>query len=587
MTVIEPLHAEILQEAGYVYSRSWTKVSVSTAPPELLAEYTPEKAAQQLWEKASAPSRVWVLKEADAVRGVLAVNLETGEIGPLYIDPDFQGKGFGSALLDFACRILPSGISPSLWVVETNQAARRFYSSRGFRETEETKIVDPAIGLRAILCRPAGEENQIKGKTDMTDFAGIYSFSPRLLELAGQAEEKCREAFRRIEEIQAYNEAKVLKGFADNRVSSAHLVGTTGYGYDDMGRDNLDKVFAQAFGAEDALVRHQLVSGTHTLSTALFGVLRAGDTMVSVTGAPYDTMEEVIGIRGGNTGSLREFGVSYRQVELLPDGTPDYAAIEQEAKTAKMVYIQRSRGYSLRPSLTVETIGKMTAAAKKGNPDVIVFVDNCYGEFVETKEPVEVGADLMAGSLIKNPGGGIAPTGGYIAGRHDLVELCGYRATCPGIGRESGCTQDQNRGLYLGFFHAPSAVANAVKTSCFACALFEELGYPTTPKCNDYRTDIIAAIELGSAENLCAFCRGIQAGSPVDSHVTPEPWAMPGYSDEVIMAAGTFTMGASLELSADGPLREPYSVWVQGGLTYNTGKLGILLAAQAMEDAKQ
>ena len=246
----------------------------------------------------------------------------------------------------------------------------------------------------------------------MTDLTGIYSFSPRLLELAERAEEPCREDFRRIEDIEFYNEAKVLEAFSDNRVSSAHLVGTTGYGYDDMGRDTLDRVFARALGAEDALVRHQFVSGTHTLSTALFGVLRAGDTMVSVTGAPYDTMEEVIGIRAGNTGSLKEFGISYRQVELLPDGAPDYAAIEQEAKTAKMVYIQRSRGYSLRPSLTVETIGKMAAAAKKGNPEVIVFVDNCYGEFVETKEPVEVGADLMAGSLIKNPGGGIPPTRG-------------------------------------------------------------------------------------------------------------------------------------------------------------------------------
>ena len=406
-------------------------------------------------------------------------------------------------------------------------------------------------------------------------------------ERIASAERALAPKFDEIDAIAYYNQDKVLNAFREECIALRHFAPSTGYGYGDEGRDALGRVYARAFGAERAIVSPTLLSGTHTLTVALFGVLRAGDTMVSVTGAPYDTMEEVIGIRGGNTGSLREFGVSYRQVELLPDGTPDYAAIEQEAKTAKMVYIQRSRGYSLRPSLTVETIGKMTAAAKKGNPDVIVFVDNCYGEFVETKEPVEVGADLMAGSLIKNPGGGIAPTGGYIAGRHDLVELCGYRATCPGIGRESGCTQDQNRGLYLGFFHAPSAVANAVKTSCFACALFEELGYPTTPKCNDYRTDIIAAIELGSAENLCAFCRGIQAGSPVDSHVTPEPWAMPGYSDEVIMAAGTFTMGASLELSADGPLREPYSVWVQGGLTYNTGKLGILLAAQAMEDAKQ
>ena len=415
-----------------------------------------------------------------------------------------------------------------------------------------------------------------------TDLGDFYHLSPGLLQTACEAEERCREVFQRIEGIAGYNSAKVLKAFGDNRVSAAHLVGTTGYGYDDLGRDNLDRVFAQALGAEDALVRHHFVSGTHTLSVALFGVLRTGDTLVSVTGAPYDTMEEVIGIRGGGTGSLAEFGVHYRQVELLPDGTPDYPAIQEAAKSAKMVYIQRSRGYSLRPSLTVEAIGKIAAAAKAANPEAIVFVDNCYGEFVEKTEPAAVGADLMAGSLIKNPGGGIAPTGGYIAGRKDLVELCGYRLTCPGIGRESGCSLDHNRGLYLGLFHAPEAVANAVKTSCFACALFDLLGYRTTPAFDAYRTDIIAAIELGSPEKLRAFCRGIQAGSPVDAFVTPEPWDMPGYGDPVIMAAGTFTMGASLELSADGPLRAPYSVWVQGGLTYPTGKLGILLAAQAM-----
>ncbi len=417
----------------------------------------------------------------------------------------------------------------------------------------------------------------------MIDYTGLYEFSPELIRLAEEAEKQCREVFRRIDGIAEYNEAKVLKAFTDHRVSAAHLVGTTGYGYDDMGRDTLDAVFAQALGAEDAIVRHNFVSGTHTLTVALFGVLRAGDTVVSVTGAPYDTMEEVIGIRGGGTGSLKEYGIQYRQVELLPSGEPDYPAIEEAAKGTKMVYIQRSRGYSLRPSLTVETIGKIAQAAKKGNPDAVVFVDNCYGEFVEKSEPVSVGADLIAGSLIKNPGGGIAPTGGYIAGRKDLVELCGYRLTCPGIGREAGCTLDQNRGMYLGLFHAPSAVAAAVKTSCFGAALFGKMGFKANPAYDAPRTDIIAAIELGSPEKLCAFCRGIQKGSPVDSHVTPEPWAMPGYEDPVIMAAGTFTMGASLELSADGPIRAPYSVWMQGGLTYGTGKLGLLLAAEEME----
>ena len=422
----------------------------------------------------------------------------------------------------------------------------------------------------------------LEGTNNMIDYTGLYEFSPRLLSLADRAEEQCREVFRRIEDIAAYNEGKVLKAFTDHRVSAAHLLGTTGYGYDDMGRDTLDAVFAQAVGAEDALVRHNFVSGTHTLTVALFGVLRTGDTVVSVTGAPYDTMEEVIGLRGEGNGSLKDFGVSYRQVDLLEDGSPDFETISEAAKGAKIVYIQRSRGYSLRESFSVDVIGSMIAAARKGNPDVIAVVDNCYGEFVEKVEPTAVGADLIVGSLIKNPGGGIAKTGGYIAGRKDLVELCSYRLTCVGMGKEVGCTLSESRSMFLGLYFAPSVVASAVKTSVFALSLFDLLGFAVYPSYDAYRTDIIAAIALTNRDRLIAFCQGIQKGSPVDSFVSPEPWDMPGYESEVIMAAGAFTLGASIELSADAPLREPYAVWLQGGLTYNTGKIGILLAAQEM-----
>lgn len=410
----------------------------------------------------------------------------------------------------------------------------------------------------------------------------FFSIDGKLLKLAQQAEVEAQEAFAQIEENSAYNEAKVLKAFIDNRVSESHFAGSTGYGYGDRGREALDAVFAQALGAEDALVRHNFVSGTHALTTALFGVLRAGNTMVSITGKPYDTMEEVIGIRGEGNGSLKDFGVSYRQVDLLENGEPDYDQIPEVVKGAKVVYLQRSRGYSLRPSFTIEVIGKMIAAARSTNPDAIVVVDNCYGEFVEKKEPLAVGADLIIGSLIKNPGGGIAETGGYIAGRKDLVELCSYRLTCPGMGKEVGCTLGQSRSMFMGLFFAPSVVANALKTSCFALKLFELLGFEVYPKCGDPRTDIIAAIQLGTPEGLVAFCQGVQKGSPVDAFVAPEPWDMPGYDSEVIMAAGAFTLGASIELSADAPLKEPYAVWLQGGLTYASGKTGILLAAQSM-----
>lgn len=411
----------------------------------------------------------------------------------------------------------------------------------------------------------------------------LFEIDEKLILLAKQAEKECREMFVGIDEISDYNGQKVLNAFIDNRVSEGCLNGTTGYGYGDMGRDTADKVFAQAFGGEDALVRHTFVNGTHALSTALFGVLRCGDTMLAATGKPYDTLEEIIGIRGekGN-GSLIDFGIKYVQADLVNDYSPDYDKIAELAKNAKIAYIQRSRGYSLRPSLTVDIIGKIAQTAKSANPDIIVMVDNCYGEFVEKKEPLSVGADLIIGSLIKNPGGAIASTGGYICGRADLVEKCADRLTCVGMGKEVGCSLNQNREMLLGFFMSPQVVASALKTSVFACRFFERLGYRTLPESDETRTDIIASILLENEENLVAFCQGIQKGSPVDSYVTPEAWDMPGYESKVIMAAGAFTMGASIELSADAPIREPFAAWLQGGITYATGKAGVMLAAQEM-----
>lgn len=409
---------------------------------------------------------------------------------------------------------------------------------------------------------------------------GIFDFPQNLIDLANKAENDANAEFKKIDTILESCTQRVLHSFVKNRVSEACLVGSTGYGYGDMGRDVIDKVFADAFECEDALVRHNFVSGTHSLSTALFGVLRPGDIMVSVTGEPYDTLGEVIGIRGNQgDGSLKDFGVKYDQIELLSDGSLDIEAIRKAALSAKMIYVQRSRGYSLRKSISCEEIGEVVKTVKAVNPDVIVMVDNCYGEFVEEHEPTFYGADLMAGSLIKNAGGGIARTGGYIAGRKDLVELCSYRLTCIGMGKEVGCTLGENREMLLGFFYAPQTVANAVKSAVFASKLFTLMGYECIPDSNEIRSDIITAIKLGNAELLCAFCKGIQFGSPVDSFVTPEPWDMPGYDSKVIMAAGAFTGGASIELSADAPLREPFAVWMQGGLTYHSAKLGIMNAA--------
>ena len=408
-----------------------------------------------------------------------------------------------------------------------------------------------------------------------------FQFDPSLLTLAENAERTATAAFAKIEAVERRNAEKVLGAFIRHGVSAAHLQGSTGYGYGDRGRDTLDEIYAEAFGCEDALVRSSLASGTHALAVALFGALRPGDLLLSLTGKPYDTLEEVIGLRGEGAGSLRDFGVRYDEVALR-DGKIDLPAALEKAAGAKVCYLQRSRGYSLRPTLSVTEIGEAARALKAKYPDLIVMVDNCYGEFVGEREPTDVGADLIIGSLIKNPGGAIARTGGYIAGRRDLVELCSYRLTTPGTGKEIGCTLDELRNLYLGFFLAPTVVASALKTAVFAAALFEQLGYKAYPSALEERHDIIQALCLETPQALIAFCEGIQSGSPVDSMATPEPWDMPGYDSQVIMAAGTFTLGASIELSADAPMREPFAVWMQGGITYPTARIGILLAAQRL-----
>ncbi|WP_052446615.1 aminotransferase class I/II-fold pyridoxal phosphate-dependent enzyme [Candidatus Soleaferrea massiliensis] len=407
----------------------------------------------------------------------------------------------------------------------------------------------------------------------------FFKFHETLDRLEPECEQLCGETFARLARIEEHNQRKVLRAFIDNGVSETHFIPTSGYGYGDRGRDCLDKVYAQVFSAEDALVRHNFVSGTHALTTALFGVLRTGDTMVSLTGAPYDTMEEVIGIRGEDTGSLKDFGIEYRQLNLKVDGTPDYEGMADAVKGAKIAYIQRSRGYALRESLHIRDIERIVQIVKKSNPDAAVVVDNCYGEFVEKLEPTDVGADLIVGSLIKNPGGSLAMTGGYIAGRRDLIEKCAYRLTSPGMGKEVGCTLGQNKNMFMGFFFAPHIVNQALKTAVFAACLFEKLGYEVFPKYDADRTDIIQALKIGNPDGLIRFCQGIQSASPVDAFVAPEPWDMPGYESEVIMAAGTFQAGASIELSADAPLREPYAVWMQGGINYISGKTGVLLAA--------
>lgn len=412
----------------------------------------------------------------------------------------------------------------------------------------------------------------------------FFKISEKIAAISYEADNICRAPYAIIDETAEYNACKVLAAFQKHRVSEAHLEGTSGYGYGDRGRDTLDKVFAEIMGAEDALVRHSFVSGTNAITTALFGVLRPGDEMVCLSGMPYDTLRPVIGISGGGFGSLKDFGIKYSQIELDKNGRVELSAISDAVKNAKMAYVQRSRGYSLRPSITIDEIAEIAEIVKESNPDAVLVVDNCYGEFVEKREPTQAGADLIIGSLIKNPGGGIARTGGYIAGRADLVERCAHRMTCPGIGREVGCTLGENKNMYMGIFFAPEVVAAALKTAVFASAIFGKMGYKVLPTPTEMRTDIIQTVILGSGKRLEAFCRGIQRGAPIDSFVTPEAWDMPGYNDRVIMAAGAFNMGASIELSADGPMREPFAAWLQGGLTAATGRLGVLLAARELED---
>lgn len=412
-----------------------------------------------------------------------------------------------------------------------------------------------------------------------------FGISDKTLKLVSEAEESIKEQFKHIENICEINQLRVMKAFADNRVSDSHFVATTGYGYDDLGRDTLDRVYADIMGAEDALVRHNFISGTHTISTALFAVLRPNDILVSITGKPYDTLEEVIGIQGeAGNGSLKDFGVKYVQIDLKHDGTPDLEQIKFTLThmNVKAVTIQRSKGYGWRPTYSAKDIGALIEFVKEISPETICIVDNCYGEFVETEEPTAYGADLIAGSLIKNPGGGLAPTGGYIAGKQKYVELCAYRLTYVGIGKEAGASLGFNRQMYQGLFMAPHVVSQALKAAVLCSAVFEKLGFEVDPKPNEIRHDIIQSIKFGDPDKVTAFCQGIQKGAPVDSFVTPEPWDMPGYSSQVIMAAGAFVQGASIELSADAPIKPPYIAYMQGGLTYESAKLGIMVAADKM-----
>ena len=406
-----------------------------------------------------------------------------------------------------------------------------------------------------------------------------YGFKDEVIDLYNKVNSTIGNDFKEIEETAEYNQIKVLKAFADNRISATHFSSVNGYGYDDMGREAIDKVYAQVFGAEDAMVRHNIVSGTHALSLCLFGILRPGDTVIAVSGKPYDTLEEAIGIRGeAGKGSLKDFGVKYKQVDLKDNGI-DYDGIKKTVTPGtKMVMIQKSKGYDWRPSLTNADIEKICKTVKEIDENIICMVDNCYGEFTEKTEPTQHGADIMAGSLIKNAGGGIVQTGGYVAGRADLVELISYKLNSVGLGKECGATLGMNREFLLGFFIAPHVVSQAIKTAIFASKIFSEAGYEVNPLPGEKRTDIIQAVKLGSAEKLIGFCQGIQGASPVDSYVAPTPYAMPGYGDEIIMAAGAFTQGASIEISADGPIKEPYTAYVQGGITYESGKIAILNA---------
>ena len=422
----------------------------------------------------------------------------------------------------------------------------------------------------------------------MTDTNSIYNqlgVSDQVLRFGQEVLEGLTDQFRRIDQVAEFNQAKVIAAMQKNRVNATHFNLSTGYGYDDEGRDNLERVYADCFGAEAALVRPQITCGTHALALALGANLLPGDELLSPVGGPYDTLEEVIGIRPSPC-SLKEYGVSYRQVDLLPDGGFDYDGIRAAInEKTRLITIQRSKGYATRPSYSVEEIGKLIAFCKECKPDVLCMVDNCYGEFVETQEPTNVGADMVVGSLIKNLGGGLAPTGGYICGRKSCIERCAYRLSAPGLGREVGANLGLLTSFYQGLVLAPTVVSSAVRGAVFAAACYERLGFRVVPGSGETRRDIIQAVELGSREAMVAFCKGIQSAAPVDSYVTPEPWAMPGYESEVIMAAGAFVQGASIELSADGPIRPPYAVYFQGGLTWFHAKLGILMSIQKLLDA--
>ena len=421
--------------------------------------------------------------------------------------------------------------------------------------------------------------------TETTSTEAMYQLlgiSPEIYSYGMETEKKLKDRFREIDEVAEYNQLKVIHAMQKNRISAEHFNGSSGYGYNDLGRDDLEKVYADTFHTEAALVRPQIACGTHALAVALAGNLRPGDELLSISGKPYDTLEEVIGIRP-STGSLAEYGVTYRQVELLKDGTFDLEGIRKAiTPKTKLAAIQRSKGYLTRPTLSVEEIGRAIAFVKSINPEIICMVDNCYGEFVERIEPSDLGADLVVGSLIKNPGGGLAPIGGYIAGKEVCVENAAYRLTSPGLGREVGASLGVNRAFYQGFFLAPTVTASALKGAVFAANLYEQLGFKVIPNGTESRHDIIQAIEFGFPEGVIEFCRGIQAAAPVDSYVTPEPWAMPGYDSDVIMAAGAFVQGSSIELSADGPVKPPYAVYFQGGLTWEHAKLGILMSLQKL-----
>ena len=410
-----------------------------------------------------------------------------------------------------------------------------------------------------------------------------FKIDEKVLSLVDDAEKEVKSQFAKLDDIMAYNQYKVLDAFQKNRISDMHFSWNTGYGYDDPGRDAIERTYADIFHTDAALVRPTIVNGTHALAITLLGILRPGDELIYCTGGPYDTLEEVIGIRGEGNGSLKDYGISYKQVELLPDGSLDLEGIRKAiSPKTKMVTVQRATGYGWRKAITIDQIEEWASFIKELNPDIIKMVDNCYGEFLDIKEPTDVGADVIAGSLIKNPGGGLALTGGYVAGRQDLIDKIQYRMTCPGIGGECGLTFGQTRAMFQGIFLAPKVVNGAVKGAVLCGEVYKKLGYEICPQTDDTRSDIIQAVRLGSPEKVVAFCEGIQAAAPIDAHVKPIPWDMPGYESQVGMAAGAFVQGSSIELSADAPIREPYNVYFQGGLTYEHSKFGVIKSVDTL-----